>query len=310
MVSRSAVSSSGRSHLQARGLYTPRARPHETSLLNIIKGPAEIKPKQTKKMLYDTDDVPFECFETHEGEVDVLAVASGRRQLSHLSQKAVATDVEVAIGQRQLADKIELGKGWQHVDEFPGNCDGGYYSHCGRFADQACPMLGHHDSRGAVVGNEFSGWMVLEIPKVEEGLIMIKIYSRVNEASNTITEGWTKVNNGGRQLRSETPPLAVVDGSTYDLSDSDYIDGQPDQRLLSSNTLPDSFRFDYAINGKVTTLDKEEFHDMIRPVQRVVEVLVLLDDKNFGTQENVEVAFRMRGCGRECTMGLTHAYWA
>jgi hypothetical protein len=70
--------------------------------------------------------------------------------------------------------------------------------------------------------------------------------------------------------------------------------------------------FDYAINGKITTLDKAEFLDQKKQLARVVETLTLLDDENFlnGEAQDLELAVRMRGCGRSCVFGVSHIYWA
>jgi hypothetical protein len=94
-----------------------------------------------------------------------------------------------------------------------------------------------------------------------------------------------------------------------------FLKGPPLQP--AAKTLPDdTFAFDFAIDGKITTWNKKEFLDQKIDVQRVVEAFVLLDDPNYipkssnGGQSTVELAIRMRGCGRLCTFGVTHLYWA
>ena len=48
-----------------------------------------------------------------------------------------------------------------------------------------------------------------------------------------------------------------------------------------------------------------------KQLQRVVETLTLLDDPDFTSESKaVEIAVRMRGCGRQCTFGVSHVYWA
>ena len=82
-------------------------------------------------------------------------------------------------------------------------------------------------------------------------------------------------------------------------------------RSYETPELPETFIFEYAINGKVTTLSKEQFLEQKKQLQRVVETLTLLDDPDFTSESKaVEIAVRMRGCGRQCTFGVSHVYWA
>jgi hypothetical protein len=69
--------------------------------------------------------------------------------------------------------------------------------------------------------------------------------------------------------------------------------------------------FEYAIDGKITRLPRDEFLGAVAQLQRVLQVLTILDDPNFTSEpKDVEIAMRMTGCGRDCTFGITHIYWA
>jgi len=143
------------------------------------------------------------------------------------------------------------------------------------------------ERRGAMTGNEFSGWLVLNIPEIKAGLILLKIDAFYASDANTITQNWTSVNNERRKLR---------------------------QRELGKYTFkrqPDTMVFEYAINGQITTVPRDEFLDKLwrSQLHRVVWVYTLLDDENFSGKD-VELAIRLRGCGRECTYGITHVYWS
>ena len=72
------------------------------------------------------------------------------------------------------------------------------------------------------------------------------------------------------------------------------------------------FRFEFAIDGKVTSWDKETWQQRLKPAQRVVQVVTLLDDPDYtkGETKDVELAFRITGCGRRKSMKLTHVYWS
>lgn len=308
-------------------MYTPRANPSETSLLNLIKPASNnYKPYNQNKVLYDGPDIITTCDVVRPGEADPYAVASNRKLLSQAAMQPLEEIQDDYYSHhdktpRQLVEGIVPGRGWQHMEEFPGECDGSYYAICGRHYEDSCPMLGHHDSRGYVAGNEFSGWLVLEIPRVEKGIIIMKLYTWLGKKENHMTIDWTSVNNE-RRLEGDTDSFAFESSFLHDntssqrrqdepFDDKDWIETGSQRRLKSDPAIfPDTFQFDYAINGKITTLDKDAFFEKISDVQRVVQDLVLLDDPSFGPQDNVEVAIRLRGCGVDNNIGVTHIYWA
>lgn len=63
-------------------------------------------------------------------------------------------------------------------------------------------------------------------------------------------------------------------------------------------------------DGKITTLDKKQFEERIKKPRDNLELLTILDDLSVKDGKEIEVAIRMRDCGRECTFALTHIYWA
>ena len=71
-------------------------------------------------------------------------------------------------------------------------------------------------------------------------------------------------------------------------------------------------RFEYAIDGKITSLSLDEFQAKRQQVQRVVETVTLLNDPNYtgGMEQEVEVAFRITGCAQTHAFKITHVYWA
>jgi hypothetical protein len=122
----------------------------------------------------------------------------------------------------------------------------------------------------------------MDVPKVKEGIIIIKLETWHQPEEVSITDGWTTVNNE-RHLKKEPPEYC------------------------------DDFHFDYAIDGKITSWDLEEFREANKSIQRVVEVFTMLDDPTYvkkGEEKNVELAIRMRGCGSTKVFSLTHVYWA
>merc|ERR1712157_532447 len=119
----------------------------------------------------------------------------------------------------------------------------------------------------------------------------------------------TSVNNERRRLRSHLyESQEQSDASTFDYTTA--ADSEQ-RRLRDYNTpdLPDDFAFDYAIDGKITTLTKDQFLKEKKQVQRVVETITILDDPNFTSEsKDVEIAIRLRGCGRSIVFGVSHVY--
>lgn len=72
------------------------------------------------------------------------------------------------------------------------------------------------------------------------------------------------------------------------------------------------FRFEFAIDGKITSWTGEQLEANKVAAQRMVVIVTVLDDENYtgGEAKNVELAIRVTGCGREKPFGLTHIYWA
>lgn len=273
--------------LQARTQYTPRHDPENTSITSIVVPASDgYVPRNEKKQVYSGPDVENSCFQVPDGAFDVLATVSNRRLSSESTPQTLHSSSSLIP--RNLEAGVVPGKGWQVVEEPPGYCNGEYGSICGRGPDDSCPLLGHHDARGSVMGNEYSGWLVMELPNVREGLVILKLFTWKGPNSVTRTNGWTSVNNEGPPLQDDGEPKALKDLAE----------------------LPESFSFEYAIEGQITSLDKEQFISRLSKPQRVMEMITLVDDANFAAKDSLQIGIRMTGCGRTCTFGLSHIYWA
>jgi hypothetical protein len=279
-------------------------------------------PKNNKVALYEGPDAHNTCFHLPEGAIDVFDVVSTRRRLSSGPSSTVEDRNEIkafnihlngAYNRSLEGSDIIPGKGWEVWGEPQGVCDGTYDAVCGRSTDNDCVLYGHHDGRGDIIGNEFSGWLVLTLQDVTEGLIVIKLQTWHFANENEITADWTTVNNegGGRRLRQGS---RVLKNQVSDDGEADKARRKLNwYRKSDTVDLPDTFEFDWAIDGKVTTMNKKEFleHDKRTSNLGVVEFFTLLDDENFKSEsKDVEVAIRMRGCKRVCTFGVSHVYWA
>lgn len=270
--------------------------------------------------MYDGPDAHNVCYDLPEGAIDIFNVVVTRRRLNiaptgtedtipaeemtEIAQVEPANAHSAQVTTRILVDdEVVPGKGWEIWGEPQGYCDGTYNAVCGLSTDNECALYGHHDARGGIIGNEFSGWLVLALKDLREGLIMIKLHTWHTPDESTMTKDWKSVNNEptGRRLRERSLVSEAIshDERSLAVRDTDTVE------------LPDTFVFEYAIDGKVTSLSKAEFLEKNHHIQRVVEILTLLDDENFTPEpKDVEVAIRMKGCERICTFALTHIYWA
>lgn len=264
----------------------------------------------------ETVDTKNEAMETASMET-VLSTTS---QLQHILNQTTffssSSSSSSLFRRRRMenhTNSIVPGIGWEIGDEPPGYCDGTASSQCGRSPSSTCLLSGHQDHRGGLIGNEYSGWIVMTLDRpVEHGIIIVKIEDWLKSERSKRTEGWTEVNNGNRndhQRRrlTEDDIMMESDGMMEFVEDEGKIMSSEVTRRL----LPDSFIFEFAIDKQVTTWTKTEFEEQLKEIQRASKFVTLLDDpKKFDNKTNVEVALRLRGCGRDCTFKLTHIYWA
>lgn len=295
-------------------------------------------PKNEKKPLYEGEDAHNSCYDIPPGDVDALAIISGRRRV--LSEEATqkqragtflpakratkhlregSDKVPIGTKKNQLESGLNLtaeqhrdlgdnngikpGKGWELAGEPQGYCDGSYYSVCNRWTHSDCVLLGHHDARGHIVGNGFSGWIVMTLKDLVEGIIVIRVETWNDKAENTITEDWQSENNEKRRTLE-------IGGGAFD--DTEPLHGRALKDDEPGAKYPENFVFEYAVNGKITSLKKKEFLELKKRPQRVIESVTLLDDPAFTDKEtDVELAIRVTGgCGRDCTISISHVYWA
>ena len=334
--------------LNARTQYTPRAKYIESSLTSIVKpAPSGYKPiaGNLRPALYEGPDVHNPAYDIPEGEIDVLSIIMGRRRLdasntmsmpesanlrtrmNSLEISSNSTEQTSLFPLRRLEEEIVPGEGWDVALEVQGFCDGSYDAVCAHSPDEECFLLGHHDGRGAIVGGDLSGWLVLTLDALKEGIIIVKLHTWHVQDENPRARDWTTVNGKRRRLgeaaRSNKESfdeseeyLEYLNDIALSDADADAVVASEQHRRAKNRSyacppLPDAFLFDYAINGKITSLNSTEFLSRRKQLQRVVETMTLLDDPEFTKEEqNVEIAFRLRNAGRPIVFGISHIYWA
>lgn len=270
--------------MQGRSEFTPRAKPVETSIRSILKPGATI-PKPAANF-YDPPDVRIPWLDVPDGEVDYLAIVENGVDFGTLRARLRPLYEEPEEGPSQLANPamITHGQGFAlSTVAAPDNCDGSYNSFCNRGNGCDCPLYGHNDDRGGIVMDGLSGWLVMNLKNVTHGLIIVKIEDWHLSGSNWRTEGWISVNN------------------------------EPENhRQLGGVEIPycDDFHFEFAIDGQITSWDKDEWLSRMNKLQRVAQFWTLLDEEDYIAKEDTELALRMTGCQRIKTFFLTHVYWA
>ena len=275
--------------LKARTQYTPRADPGKTSIVSILKPTNDGYIPSVAAPLYEGDDLPNPSTIVPEGAIDVRAILSQRRRgmrdllFQEKKSSLISKKIDSVNENRRVdADKVSPGFGWVLHSEPSGFCDGSYYSQCGRQNSSKCLLAGHNDGRGGILGDGLSGWLVMSLEGLKEGIIMLNF--DFWHGKNPRTEGWTELNDGKRRI----------------------LNGDGD-------LLPNSTLFEYSINGNLITWDLTQLLDHDKVIQRVVQWMVLLDDEEMAKSEkveNIELALRLNGCGRECSLSVNHVYWA
>ena len=224
-----------------------------------------------------------------------------------------------------------------------GFCDGSPQSECNRGDPNNCLMAGANDKHYDVIGDSLSGWLVFTIPKVVEGIILIRMEWWCGSPKGTeLSKDWTEVNGGktfdttpfGDEMPSQRR-LRDHSDVFYDDNNDDTNDaGDSSTRKLSAKkeiNVPLDFEFDYVINnGVIKTMDREEWLPYTKELSKNVAVFPLLNDETMAQQrredrknrngqdesddddgEPIEVAVRFRSkLLPKQTFCISHVYYA
>ena len=128
-----------------------------------------------------------------------------------------------------------------------------------------------------------SGWIIFDINNVVEGFVVVKFESFHKGEVDIRTKDWTTINNERR-------------------------------RAWELTHWPSDFEMDVAVDGAIATYTHEMLQDKVIKAERVVELMVLHDEKPKRPRD-MEVGIRVR-CGEEsrkkhdCNIHISHLYWA
>jgi hypothetical protein len=321
--------------LQSRSEFTPRYNPAMSSIRSIIKEGVSI-PRPPKNMydpimephlsMLDAPNPSIDVLSVIENGIDyvpnrirseILAGYHGPVRHRRVQEEESGSEALVPVQsydnyeptRKPITSDLEPGLGWYlKTKSVPDNCDGSYDSFCGRSWDNDCLLSGHNDERGGLGFDSYSGWLILNLENVRHGIIMIRVEDwwgpRVNERTKTWNcENMSRHKDCNRRLECNNTTTLLQSEPTH-------------RRKMGKNPNEcDTFHFEFAIDGAVTTWDKSAWDTNRRTIQRVVPIWVLSDgganyDGTAETGRDVELAIRLTGCQRRTTFGLSHVYWA
>lgn len=268
-----------------------------------------------KPAIYEPPDVFNPDLHPPPGEIDVLSIVEAGVDF----QPILAPDYTGWYKKPKFdgPPKVSIGKG-ATLFTATGDmrCDGSVDSWCNKGEDQKCLLYSHNDGRHGISFDGVSGWTVMNIPDLKNGIIAIKIESWHQPSEMTKTDGWKTINNERRRLGSS---LSYHNSTDRIISSSNYTTPSllaAGRRALKAKPteMCDDFKFEFAIDGKVTAWNKTEFESNNHHVERVVEIFTLLNQPDYtgGVEKEVEVAVQIRGCPREGgkVHKLSHIYWS
>jgi len=208
---------------------------------------------------------------------------------------------EKSSGGSGYSSDVVPGSGWGYMnaENSMGFCDGSTTSECGRGSDQKCLMYGHNDHKGILIGDALSGWLVIQMPKMKEGLIIAKM-EWWHPRGSEYTKGWTQVNNGERKLLTHEQDEKTVRNRLH--------------RKLGPKEWPKDIEMDIAINDQIVkTWDFDKLVELRTEVTHNQAIYPMIDDQKLaGNDQHVELAIRFRSekDPTSAGMGLAHIYYA
>ena len=273
--------------IQSRTAFTPRAYPDMTSLFTIMPPAMQQEIERDLQNCYQPPDVYIPTFDPPPDAINVLSVVEAGTEFGDLQKPRYHDGFYPVPDSFLISGNIEVGKGISY-DEHSGFCDGSLDSFCNRGPEQPCLLRSHNDGRGGFLFDSYSGWLLFTLPRVKEGIVVLKLEMWHQARSNLKTHGWTSINNA--------PGESSEKGDRRRLKPPDYCD---------------EFQFQYLIGDNVTTLSKTEFLDQRYELGKNVELLTIMDDDSMEKDlENLSIGMRLLGCGRVKVFKLTHIYWA
>ncbi|MGK3747182.1 MAG: hypothetical protein ACI8RD_010944 [Bacillariaceae sp.] len=297
--------------IKARSEFTPRAYPDQSNIRTLMPPTQAEHINDPPESVYQPPDAFNENLHPPVGAVDVLSIIeAGVPYKSNLSPDYSHFYPKPKFEKNPT---VPVGKGY-YLHTYSGFCDGSVDSWCNKGSDQSCLLYNHNDGRNGLIMDSYCGWMVTNLPELKHGFIALKFESWHQPNENQKTKSWNSVNNERRELYEENDITFLRSSADLKQGNSVSYHGKKERNLKAK--VPDycsDFRFEYSVDGKVTSLTKDEFVKRTGVIQRVVEVLKIVEDPSItgGEEKEIEFAFRITGCKNDGkTFSVTHIYWA
>ena len=297
--------------IKARTEFTPRGYPDHTSIRTLMP-PSQLEHiNDPPESVYQPPDVFNNNLHPPVGAVDVLSIVEAgvpfksilSPDYSHFHRKPTFKNDPT----------LPVGKGY-HLSTYSGFCDGSVDSWCNKGNAQECLLYHHNDGRNGILMDSYCGWMVVNLPELQHGFIAVKYESWHESKGNPKTKSWNSVNGERRELYKENDKKILRVSKFENGGEGAHdIDHNKKRRLkYKQPEYCDDFKFEFSIDGKLTSLSKDELQARTGVIQRVVEVVKIVEDSSItnGEVKEVEFAIRMTGCTNDKQFKITHIYWA
>jgi hypothetical protein len=315
--------------MKGRTEFTPRAYPSMSSIRSLMSQEMLLHIDPAPDVVYNPPDVFNPSLHPPEGAIDVLSIVEAGPPF----RPVLVPDYFSTFYKKprfSSPPKVPVGKGVS-LDAEAGDpfCDGTVDSWCSRGKHETCLLKGANDGRHGLLFDGYSGWVVLNIPDVKNGLIMVKVETWHPGGAVAKTKGWNSINNeeekAQRKLASSQPNPGfnsrhnMTTAAPFLHSYSEIYSSRNLKRKKKGGgpqeePFCDEFQLEYAIDGNITTLNVTDFNTLRvkGAIQRVIELFVLLNDREYnnGDEKEVEVGLRITGCSRKKTFKLSHIYWS
>lgn len=135
---------------------------------------------------------------------------------------------------RKMTDhSIVPGLGWSlNTHSAPYLCDESYDSFCGKEETNKRLLYGHNDDRGGLFFDSYSGWLIVNLANLKEGLVIVRVETWHESSSNKRTEGWTCENNACDPSQRRLESLSQAPNSTVESKEDESTEtrrlGAPD----------------------------------------------------------------------------------
>jgi hypothetical protein len=162
--------------LHARSEFTPHAYPNLTSLRSLMPPEMLEHINLQDENVYGPPDVRIPLFDPHRRGVltSCRLWKNGSDYAPLLAPTAFAFYHDAMRPGITTSLWMRPGKGIS-LKTREGFCDGTVDSFCRGGPGQTCLLRGHNDGRGGLVFDSYSGWLILNLPRVRNGIIVVKI---------------------------------------------------------------------------------------------------------------------------------------